>query len=116
MRAILDAFPGAKIESVNDSRADAYGLPAEPAPLLGTAADPIDPDSPGNLDPDNPDMPDGLDTEVPDLEFAPDDAVFVDDIGDAPAASQPAASHRAASHRAASHLAAGASAGKPFTE
>lgn len=33
VRAILDAFPGAKIASVTDSRADAYGLVDE-APML----------------------------------------------------------------------------------
>jgi len=30
VRAILEAFPGARIETVHDARADAYGLPAEP--------------------------------------------------------------------------------------
>ena len=34
VRAILDAFPGAKIHSVTDSRADAYGL-VDAAPILG---------------------------------------------------------------------------------
>jgi len=49
VRAILEAFPGARIETVHDRGADAYGLPAEPqAP---------------------PDMPD----------FAPPDAEFLDD-------------------------------------
>jgi DNA polymerase-3 subunit gamma/tau len=33
VRAILDAFPGARIEAVHDARADAYGLVA--APVLG---------------------------------------------------------------------------------
>ena len=33
VRAILDAFPGARIEAVHDARADAYGLIA--APVLG---------------------------------------------------------------------------------
>jgi len=32
VRAILEAFPGARIESVHDRRADAYGLPAEEPP------------------------------------------------------------------------------------
>ena len=32
VRAILDAFPGARIDHVTDSRTDAYGLLAEPAP------------------------------------------------------------------------------------
>ncbi len=35
VRAILDAFPGAKIASVTDSRADAYGLIDEPSVLGG---------------------------------------------------------------------------------
>jgi DNA polymerase-3 subunit gamma/tau len=42
VRAILDAFPGARIEAVHDSRADAYGLPAEA--ILGDEAI-VDPDS-----------------------------------------------------------------------
>ena len=54
VRAILDAFPGARIDSLRDERADAYGL-VDPAPELG-------PDI-------NPDMPD----------FAPPDAVPADD-------------------------------------
>ena len=33
VRAILDAFPGATIATVTDSRADAYGLVDEPVPL-----------------------------------------------------------------------------------
>jgi DNA polymerase-3 subunit gamma/tau len=37
VRAILDAFPGARIEAVHDSRADAYGLTAEP--VLGGQAE-----------------------------------------------------------------------------
>ena len=37
VQAIMAAFPGAKIEAVNDSRTDAYGLPAEPASLLQDA-------------------------------------------------------------------------------
>ncbi len=35
VRAILDAFPGAKIHSVTDSRADAYGLVDDKPQLLG---------------------------------------------------------------------------------
>ena len=31
VRAILDAFPGARIDLVRDSSTDAYGLPAEHA-------------------------------------------------------------------------------------
>ncbi len=49
VRAILDAFPGARIDSVHDSGTDAYGLPAEAAP---------------------PDMPDFA---PPDAEFLDDD-------------------------------------------
>jgi DNA polymerase-3 subunit gamma/tau len=52
VRAILDAFPGARIEAVHDTRADAYGLVA--APVLG-----------GEPEPDGP-------------EFAPVDAGFAD--------------------------------------
>jgi len=37
VRAILDAFPGAKIASVTDSRADAYGLVDE-VPMLEAGA------------------------------------------------------------------------------
>jgi DNA polymerase-3 subunit gamma/tau len=53
IRAIMDAFPGARIDSVRDSTVDAYGLPAPPAviPLA------------------EPDMPD----------FAPPDAEFSDE-------------------------------------
>jgi DNA polymerase III subunit gamma/tau len=32
VRAIMDAFPGARIDTVHDTGADAYGLPAEPTP------------------------------------------------------------------------------------
>ncbi|HEX3347560.1 MAG TPA: DNA polymerase III subunit gamma/tau [Acetobacteraceae bacterium] len=53
VRAIMDAFPGAKIEAVRDARADAYGLAPEPPPLVDTP---------------------------PDIEFAPDDAAFVDEL------------------------------------
>jgi DNA polymerase-3 subunit gamma/tau len=53
VKAILDSFPGARIDSVHDSRVDAYGLIAPPAPALGG-------------EPEGP-------------EFAPDDAEFVDD-------------------------------------
>jgi DNA polymerase-3 subunit gamma/tau len=55
VRAILDAFPGARIDSVHDATADAYGLPAAPAPAL-------------NSD----------DAEMPD--FAPPDADFSEDM------------------------------------
>ncbi|MDE2008420.1 MAG: DNA polymerase III subunit gamma/tau, partial [Rhodospirillales bacterium] len=33
VRAILDAFPGARIEAVHDAATDQYGLPAEPDDL-----------------------------------------------------------------------------------
>ncbi len=52
VRAILEAFPGARIDTVHDSNADAYGLP-----MIGTA------------DCGDPDMPD----------FAPPDAELIDD-------------------------------------
>ena len=32
VRAIMDAFPGARIDTVHDTAADAYGLPTEPIP------------------------------------------------------------------------------------
>ncbi len=32
VRAIMEAFPGARIDSVHDSAADAYGLPMQPTP------------------------------------------------------------------------------------
>jgi DNA polymerase-3 subunit gamma/tau len=58
VRAILDAFPGAVIESVHDPRTDAYGLPLElETPLAG------EPDRSASTDPDMP-------------EFAPPDAEF----------------------------------------
>jgi DNA polymerase-3 subunit gamma/tau len=56
VRAILGAFPGARIEAVHDARADAYGLTA--APVLG-----------GEAEFDGP-------------EFAPVDAGFADDPPD----------------------------------
>ncbi|CAH2600320.1 DNA polymerase III subunits gamma and tau [Rhodovastum atsumiense] len=58
VRAILETFPGARIEAVHDTRADAYGLTAQdPAaePVLGGEAEFTD-----------------------DLEFAPADAGFAD--------------------------------------
>ena len=60
VRAILEAFPGARIDAVHDARADAYGLLAEPTSLGGEAE--------GFT---------GGDPEGPD--FAPLDAEFVDD-------------------------------------
>jgi DNA polymerase-3 subunit gamma/tau len=54
VRAIMETFPGARIETVHDATADAYGLPAANEPLaLG-----------------EPDMP----------EFAPPDAEFTDEM------------------------------------
>ena len=55
VRAILDAFPGAVIDSVTDTRADAYGLAPEPTISLG------EPDTP---------------------EFAPLDAELADQMED----------------------------------
>jgi DNA polymerase-3 subunit gamma/tau len=52
VRAILEAFPGARIETVHDADADYYGLPAQTA------------------EPEPADMPD----------FAPPDAEFADDM------------------------------------
>ena len=52
VRAIMEAFPGARIEAVRDPGADAYGLPAEIS-LGGEAAPsftPEDGDVPGNSD------------------------------------------------------------------
>ena len=49
MRAILEAFPGARIEAVHDTAADAYGLPAEPSDLPDFAppdAEPMDGEPP----------------------------------------------------------------------
>jgi DNA polymerase-3 subunit gamma/tau len=43
VRAILDAFPGARIDSVHDAAADAYGLPPDTAPAM-TANDADIPD------------------------------------------------------------------------
>ena len=57
VRAILDAFPGARIDTVHDSRADAYGLAHAPAPAMSLTE--------GG---DVPSMPD----------FAPIDAELVD--------------------------------------
>jgi DNA polymerase-3 subunit gamma/tau len=53
VRAIMAAFPGARIDTVHDKTADAYGLPATPADEL----------------PEVPDMP----------EFAPPDAAYFDE-------------------------------------
>jgi DNA polymerase III subunit gamma/tau len=36
VRAILEAFPGAKIDAVHDDRVDAYGLPAEADAVVGS--------------------------------------------------------------------------------
>jgi DNA polymerase-3 subunit gamma/tau len=41
VRAILEAFPGARIEGVHDPAADAYGLTPEPPPDLPAFA-PLD--------------------------------------------------------------------------
>jgi len=55
VRAIMQAFPGARIDSVHDATADAYGLPPEAPPVL-------------NAD----------DADIPD--FAPLDADFSEDM------------------------------------
>jgi DNA polymerase-3 subunit gamma/tau len=65
VKAILDAFPGARIESVHDARADAYGLLADTPPALGG-----EPEGFTGGDPEGPD-------------FAPLDADYVDDPSDA---------------------------------
>ena len=45
VRAILDAFPGARIQRLEDSRVDHYGLLPEPAPVtLGAADDTVVPE------------------------------------------------------------------------
>ncbi len=71
VRAILDAFPGARLGPVRDSTADAYGLSGDLAgglPLAGEAVPEYgDPDGP-----DTPEMPDDLPG------FAPLDATFAD--------------------------------------
>jgi DNA polymerase-3 subunit gamma/tau len=48
VQAILEAFPGARIEAVRDPGADAYGLPAEIA-LGEPGLAPIDPEEPADL-------------------------------------------------------------------
>jgi DNA polymerase-3 subunit gamma/tau len=40
VRAILDAFPGARIEGVHDPAADAYGLPPDVIPAMPDFAPP----------------------------------------------------------------------------
>ena len=60
VRAILEAFPGARIDAVHDARADAYGLPSEAPAALGGEAQGF------SGDPEGPD-------------FAPLDAEYVDD-------------------------------------
>ena len=67
VRAILEAFPGARIEAVRDARADAYGLTA--APVLG-----------GEPEFDGPDVvpPDFAPPDFAPPDFAPVDAGFAD--------------------------------------
>ncbi len=54
VRAILAAFPGARIEAVADASADAYGLPVEPEPdipaFVPVHAEPADDDAPPDDD------------------------------------------------------------------
>lgn len=54
VRAILDAFPGAQLQAVRDSRADAYGLLAEPGPpeFPPPDAEPADDDGPITMEDD----------------------------------------------------------------
>ncbi|HEY2132538.1 MAG TPA: DNA polymerase III subunit gamma/tau [Acetobacteraceae bacterium] len=59
VRAILETFPGARIDAVHDPNTDAYGLPMQPV-LAGEA------DRSASSDPDMP-------------EFAPIDADYIDD-------------------------------------
>ena len=54
VRAILEAFPGATLAPVLDSRADAYGLTDEPAVVFGGLAEAID--LSGESAPDMPDF------------------------------------------------------------
>ncbi len=59
VRAILQAFPGARIDAVHDDRTDAYGLPAEPPKKVE-----MEVGMEVEMEPDTPEMP----------EFAPLDA------------------------------------------
>jgi len=58
VRAIMQAFPGARIDSVHDASTDAYGLPPEPTPALNADdADipdfaPLDADFSEEMEPD----------------------------------------------------------------
>ena len=65
VRAILEAFPGALIQEVRDSRADAYGLADAPDPVMSEAGAL----EPGALDPSLPD-PGPVEAELGEL---PDD-------------------------------------------
>ena len=70
VRAILEAFPGARIDAVRDSTTDAYGLaPDAAAPAL--AGEPVPADlPPDDLPPD--DLPRGALPPADDAEFADD--------------------------------------------
>jgi DNA polymerase-3 subunit gamma/tau len=61
VRAILEAFPGARIDTVHDAGTDAYGLPAATAPLG-------EPDMPAFAPPDA----ELADAELPDSELDDD--------------------------------------------
>jgi DNA polymerase-3 subunit gamma/tau len=65
VRAILDAFPGARIDSVHDATADAYGLPPG---VAAAAVAPMDITPTGITD----------DADIPD--FAPFDAEFSEEM------------------------------------
>jgi DNA polymerase-3 subunit gamma/tau len=73
VRAIMAAFPGARIDTVHDKTADAYGLPAAAAPS---------PNAPAFVPNDTPafvpnDMPAFVPNDMP--EFAPPEADYFDE-------------------------------------
>jgi DNA polymerase-3 subunit gamma/tau len=53
VRAIMEAFPGARIDQVHDATADAYGLPMQPPQEMTTIEDPPpDTDFSDEMEPD----------------------------------------------------------------
>ena len=54
IREILRVFPGARIGAMVDDRLDAYGLPAETAPVLGGEFAPLDAEYAGEMAPGDP--------------------------------------------------------------
>jgi DNA polymerase-3 subunit gamma/tau len=53
VRAIMEAFPGARIDQVHDATADAYGLPMQPQPDMTPTEDPPpDTDFSDEMEPD----------------------------------------------------------------